>query len=287
MTLTGKSRIAGVMGWPISHSRSPQIHGYWLKRYKIDGVCVPLAVAPDHLAQTVRALPHLGFAGTSVTLPHKEQILKVMDQVEPMAKRIGAVNTVIVRSDGSLYGINTDGFGFMENINQGYGDWKADQGPVVVLGSGGAARAIVAALMETGVPEIRLVNRTLERARKLAEDMSVDGAKSVVRCLAWEERSQALEAAALLVNTTSLGMTGNPPLDIALDCLPTDSLVTDIVYSPLRTALLQAAASRGNPVLDGLGMLLHQARASFSAWFGVEPEVTEEMRRHVLALPEN
>lgn len=282
MTLTGRSRIAGVMGWPIVHSRSPELHGYWLERYKIEGACVPLAVAPENFEAALGALPALGFAGASITLPHKEAALELVGDADDSARRAGAVNTVVVRSDGTLLGMNTDGFGFLENIRHGCATWEAGAGPAVVLGAGGAARAIVAALVAEGVAEIRLLNRTGEKARKLAAGMGPGGA-AAIQVRPWRERGAALRGAALLVNATSLGMTGQPALEIDLEALPGGALVNDIVYAPLETGLLAAARARGNPVVDGIGMLLHQARPSFAAWFGVEPEVTEDLRRRVLA----
>ncbi len=282
MNLTGRSRIAGVMGWPIAHSRSPELHGYWLERYKIEGACVPLAVAPEDLGAALEALSTLGFAGASITLPHKEAALALVAEADDSARRIGAVNTVVVRSDGTLLGMNTDGFGFLENIHHGHPAWDAGAGPIVVLGAGGAARAIVTALVAEGAGEIRLINRTEEKARGLAAGMG-PGAASEIQVRPWRERGAALDGAALLVNATSLGMTGAPALEIDLEALPADALVNDIVYAPLETGLLAAARARGNPVVDGIGMLLHQARPSFAAWFGVEPEVTEDLRRRVLA----
>ncbi len=277
MMVSGKARVAGVMGWPVSHSRSPRLHGFWLRQYGIDGAYVPLPVRPEDFTAAVRALPKLGFAGANVTVPHKEAALAACDEVTPLARRIGAVNTLVCRPDGSLFGDNTDGFGFLENLRAGCPGWRADAGPAVVLGAGGAARAIVAALLDAGCPRVRLTNRTRERAADLAADLG--GAIEVV---AWEERSAALASAGLLVNTTTLGMTGAPPLDIALDPLPAAALVTDIVYAPLMTDLLLRAQARGHAVVDGLGMLLHQGRPGFEYWFGIRPEVTAELRAVVL-----
>lgn len=277
MMLSGKARVAGVMGWPVSHSRSPRLHGFWLREHGIDGAYVPLPVRPEDFTAAVRALPKLGFAGANVTVPHKEAALAACDEVSPLARRIGAVNTLVCRPDGSLYGDNTDGFGFLENLRAGCPGWRPEAGPAVVLGAGGAARAVVAALLDAGCPQVRLTNRTRDRAAELAADLG--GAIEVV---AWEERSQALADAGLLVNTTTLGMTGAPPLDLALDSLPAAALVTDIVYAPLVTDLLARAQARGNAVVDGLGMLLHQGRPGFEAWFGVRPEVTPALRAAVL-----
>lgn len=272
--LTGKARIAGVMGWPVGHSRSPRLHGFWLAQHRIDGAYVPLAVPPARFEQAARALAALGFAGANVTLPHKQAALAVADTVELRARRIGAVNTLVVREDGTLAGDNTDGYGFIANLRQGAPDFAPERGAAVVLGAGGSARAVVAALLDAGVPELRLLNRTRARAEELAS--AVGGNVTVVD---WTERSESLAGAALLVNTTTLGMSGQPPLALDLGLLPPGALVTDIVYAPLRTDLLERASRRGNRTVDGLGMLLHQARPGFAAWFGVMPEVTPELRR--------
>ncbi len=275
MILSGKAKLAGVMGWPVEHSRSPRLHGFWLERYAIDGAYVPLAVPPEKIRAALRALPSLGFQGCNVTIPHKEAAFVEVDHLTEQAKKIGAVNTVIVLKDGTLRGDNTDGYGFIENLKAGAPDWSPDR-PVVVLGAGGAARGILVALQEAGVKEIRLTNRTVERAEALAGEL---GAITVID---WDRRGECLEDIGLLVNTTSLGMTGQAPLDISLHGLNKTAVVTDIVYSPLKTALLEAAENRGNPAVDGLGMLLHQARPGFAAWFGREPEVSEDLRNFVL-----
>ncbi|CAA7622837.1 Shikimate dehydrogenase [Magnetospirillum sp. LM-5] len=278
MTLSGKARLAGVIGWPVGHSRSPRLHGFWLKQLGIDGAYVPLAVKPEDFAAALDALPKLGFRGANVTVPHKEMALALVDHVEPLAARIGAVNTLVVRDDGTIEGRNTDAFGFLENLRRGAPDWRAENGPAVVLGAGGAARAVVAALVDAGVPEIRLLNRGLARAEQLAADIG-----GPVRPLDWQVRADALDGAGLLVNTTVLGMNGQPPLDIDLAALPDSAVVNDIVYAPLMTDLLNAAALRGNPIVDGIGMLLWQAVPGFEAWFGARPTVTDELRAYVLA----
>jgi len=233
-------------------------------------------VKPEDFESVFRALPRMGFAGANVTVPHKEAAMILADEVEPLARRIGAVNTLVVRSDGSILGRNTDAFGFIENLRQGAAGFSAARGPAVVLGAGGAARAVIAALQDDGCPDIRLLNRTRARAEEVAQAL---GGKVTV--LEWDARAAALEGAALLVNTTTLGMTGQQPLDLPLDALPPDALVTDIVYAPLMTDLLARAQARGNRLVDGLGMLLHQARPGFQAWFGVMPEVTGELRTFV------
>ena len=278
MTVSGAARLAGVMGWPVAHSRSPRVHGFWLERYGVDGAYVPLPVAPEKLADSLRALPGLGFAGVNLTVPHKETALAAVDTLADGARRIGAVNMVTVDDTGGLVGDNSDAFGFIENLRQGAPGWSAAAGPAVVLGAGGAARAVCVALADAGVAEIRVVNRTAARAEALAGDL--DG--SLVVC-SWNERNDVLAGAALLVNATTLGMTGAPALAIDLAGLAADAVVNDIVYVPLETPLLAAARAAGRRAVDGLGMLLHQARPGFAAWFGVEPEVTPELRTFVLA----
>lgn len=277
MRLTGKATIAGVMGWPVAHSRSPMLHGFWLETYKIDGAYLPFPVHPENIETALRALPALGIAGVNVTVPHKEAALRICDSVDPTARRIGAVNTIIVEKDGSLSGSNTDAFGFMENLKSD-SDWRADSRPVLVVGAGGAARAVVSALADEGVTDIRIFNRTKARAEALASDFA-DRASTGE----WATLDSALEDTSLLVNTTILGMSGQPELEIDLTALPGDAIVNDIVYVPIRTKLLQAARCRGNATVDGLGMLLHQARPGFAAWFGHEPDVTPALRDVILA----
>lgn len=278
MIITGAAKIAGVMGWPISHSLSPRLHGFWLDQYNIDGAYLPLAVTPERFESAVRALPELGFKGANVTVPHKEAAFAAMDKLSETAKRLGAVNTIVIGNDGELHGDNTDGYGFMENLTAGGSRLELKGQTVVVLGAGGAARAIVAALCDAGVSEVRLVNRTRARAEALAEELG-----GAILPLAKSDISEALNGAALLVNTTSLGMSGHEALNIDLAPLPTNALVTDIVYNPLDTPLLVQARKKGCQTINGIGMLLHQARPGFAAWFGVEPEVTTELREYVLA----
>jgi shikimate dehydrogenase len=272
MTLSGEAKIAGVMGWPISHSRSPLLHNYWLKEYEIDGAYLPFPVAPKDIEIALRALPKLGISGTNLTVPFKEAALAVCDRVDEVARRIGAVNTVVVENDGTLSGSNTDGFGFLENLKS-ESDWKPKDGAAVILGAGGAARAVVAALLDDGVQEIQIVNRTFEKATNIALEFA-GGCTAVV----WDRVNDVLKDAALLVNTTTLGMAGQPDLEISLKALPTWATVNDIVYVPLQTTLLQNAAKRGNSTVNGLGMLLHQARPGFAAWFGKQPLVTAGLR---------
>ncbi|MBM3512399.1 MAG: shikimate dehydrogenase [Alphaproteobacteria bacterium] len=277
MSHGGKTRIAGVIGWPVSHSKSPRLHGYWLAHYGVDGAYVPLPVRPENVAAAVSGLAALGFAGANVTVPHKETVIASVDHVTATARRIGAVNTLVVMPDGKIRGDNTDAFGFIENLKHGTPQFSAAAGPAVVLGAGGAARAVCVALIEVGAPRIKLINRTRDRAEALKAAL-----KGPIDVVDWPNRNAALADAALLVNSTSLGMTAQPALDLSLDRLPAEAVVNDLVYAPLETALLAAARRRGNPVVDGLGMLLYQAQAGFAAWFGVTPEVTPALRSHVL-----
>lgn len=279
MTHPDRFLLAGVMGWPVMHSRSPLLHNYWLAQHGMTGTYVPLAIRPEGLAAALRALPALGFAGCNLTIPHKEAALGIVDRVDAVARRIGAVNTVVVAPDGSLDGCNTDAFGYIASIRDARPDWRAEQGPVVVIGAGGGARAVLVGLIDAGAREIRLINRSGARAQAVAMELG----NGTVRTWSWDERGNALAGAAMLINTTSLGMAGQPPLDLALDRLPREALVSDIVYAPRETALLAAARGRGNPTVNGLGMLIHQARAAFAAWFGVMPEATAELRRRLEA----
>lgn len=277
MILTGKAKLAGVMGWPVGHSKSPRLHGYWLEQFGLDGAYLPLSVAPEDFEAVLKALPRMGFAGVNVTVPHKEAALAVSDTLTDQALRIGAVNTIVFGEDGKIHGSNTDGYGFLENLKFGAPEWSAKNGPVVVIGAGGAARAVCAALIDDGVPEVRVINRTQAKALALAADIQGD-----ISVLPNSALPAALKDTSLLVNTTILGMVGSPPLEINLDGLPTSAVVTDIVYAPLQTNLLKSAAARGNVTVDGLGMLLHQARPGFEAWFGANPEVTPALRKFVL-----
>ncbi len=271
-------QLAGVMGWPIAHSRSPKIHNYWLKLHGIEGAYAPFAIEPGKLREALRAMATLGLAGCNLTIPHKETALKLVDVVEEGAARIGAINCVVVGEDGRLTGKNYDGFGFIAALQAAAPEWRAEAAPAVVIGAGGGARAIVAGLLDAGAKEIRLFNRTLERARALAADF---GEK--VRAHAWEDRSAGLAGVGLLVNTTSQGMVGQPPLDIDIGALPPSAVVCDIVYAPLETPLLASARRAGLVAVDGLGMLIHQARPAFRDWFGVMPEATPALRELIVA----
>lgn len=269
--------LAGVIGSPIAHSRSPRLHRHWLTTYGIDGYYIPMDVDREDLETVLRTLPKAGFVGVNVTLPHKEAALNIADQVTDRATLIGAANTLTFRPDGKIYADNTDGFGFLENLRQGAPDWDPKAGPAVVLGAGGAARAVVAALLEAGVPEILLTNRTRVRAERLKEDFG-----QRVRVSDWVQAGNIVEDAAVLVNTTSLGMVGKPELRVPLDGLRRGTVVTDLVYTPLKTHLLQIADQAGCITVDGLGMLLYQAVPGFERWFGVRPTVDKATRAAAL-----
>lgn len=270
MHLTGQARLAGVIGWPVAHSRSPLLHGTWLARHAIDGAYLPLPVHPDDFPACVAALVRMGFAGVNVTIPHKQAAFALCDEVSPGALRAGAVNTLVFR-DGAIFGSNTDGTGFLANLRAH--DIDPAAGPALVLGAGGAARAIGAALADCGIP-VTYCNRTHERATTLATTLSG-------RAIRWDDRMAALSDHALLVNTTALGMSGHAALDLTLDAAPSSLAVADIVYVPLETGLLAAARARGLRTAGGLGMLLHQAVPGFAAWFGVTPVVDNELYRIV------
>ena len=270
--------LAGVIGWPVAHSRSPLIHNYWLEKHGFAGSYVQLAVAPGHLSVALPGLAALGFKGCNITIPHKVDALQLVHMLDANAARVGAINTVVVQPDGQLKGMNTDGFGYIQSLLDAKPDWRADAGPITVLGAGGAARAVVLALKEQGAKEIRLLNRSPDKAKALAAEFGAP-----ISALPWEQRHDALADCALLVNTTSMGMHGGLELDLSLSKLPVRALVSDIIYVPMQTALLAAAQARGNQTVNGLGMLLNQARPAFEAWFGVLPDITPELR----ALVEN
>ncbi len=278
MTDLPRIPLAAVIGHPIAHSRSPALHGYWLRRYGIKGHYIPMDVATQDLQQALEIMPKLGFVGANVTLPHKEAVLKLADVITDRAALIGAANTLIFRADGRLHADNTDGAGFIANLRQNAPQWDPTAGPAAVFGAGGAARAVIAALIEVGAPEIRIVNRTRPRAEALRSDF---GAKITV--VDWVQAPNMLEGASTVVNTTSLGMTGKSEFRVPLDALERTALVTDLVYTPLKTHFLIEAESKGCTVVDGLGMLLHQAVPGFERWFGKRPEVDEATRQAVLS----
>ena len=271
-------KLAGVMGWPVAHSRSPVIHNHWIAEHGLKGAYVLLPVQPVQIESALRSLPVLGFAGCNLTIPHKVAALNVVDRVDPLAQRIGAINTIVVEPDGSLTGKNTDGYGYIQSLRDAQPAWKATTGPAVVLGAGGAARAVIVGLIDSGASEIRLTNRSWAKAHDMAQEFG-----GPVRAIPWEDRHDALADAALLVNTTNQGMHGEAALDLRLDKLPAHALVSDIIYVPLETPLLEAARLRGHMTVNGLGMLLNQARPAFAAWFGVEPAITAGLVTKVLA----
>jgi shikimate dehydrogenase len=265
--------LAAVMGWPISQSRSPMLHNFWFAQHGLAGSYVPLAVPPEQLEKALRALPALNFAGCNLTIPLKQDAMQIVDEVDITAKKIGAMSCVVVRKDGSLAGSNNDWYGFTYNILDFVPDWRADTGPVAVMGAGGGARAVVYGLLERGAKEIRLCNRTHARALALAKDFG-----GPINVLKWEERHDAIDGCAMLVNATNQGMVGQAALDLRLDKLPRTTLVNDIIYNPRETPLIEAARARGNRTVTGLGMLLHQGIPAWRAWFGIEPKVTPELR---------
>ena len=276
--MENKFVMAGVMGWPVAHSRSPAIHNHWIRQHGLPGAYGLFAVPPERLADAIHGLRALGLAGCNVTIPHKVQAMRCMDVLDPLARRMGAINTIVLTSQGALHGFNHDGFGYIQSLRDAKPDWQANAGPITVLGAGGAARAVVLSLLDEGATEIRLLNRTRDKAQALAAEF---GAAIAVHD--WGQRSEALRGIALLANTTNQGMHGQPELDIQLDGMPQTALVSDIIYTPLETRLLRAARLRGNPTVNGLGMLLNQARPAFRSWFGVMPEITPALHQAVLA----
>lgn len=276
--MSTKIPLAGVIGSPVGHSKSPRLHEHWLKRYGINGRYIPLEIAQADLERILEVMPSMGFVGANVTIPHKETVLRIADTVSDRASLIGAANTLIFRSDGKLHADNTDGIGFLENLRQEVPDWDASSGPAVVLGAGGASRAVISALLDAGAPEVRLSNRTRSRAEALKGEF---GTKIAV--YDWVKAGNAIDGAATVANTTALGMTGNPEFRVPLDGLSPDAVVTDLVYAPLETGLLKFAREIGCRTADGLGMLLHQAVPGFERWFGQKPEVDGDLRKAVLA----
>lgn len=272
-----KIPLAGVIGSPIAHSRSPALHGHWLKTFGIPGFYIPMDVASENLAEVLRALPKAGFVGVNVTVPHKVAVMELADLVTDRATLIGAANTLIFRKDGKIHADNTDGYGFIENLRQNAPEWNPSAGPAAVFGAGGAARAVIASLLDVGVPEIMISNRTRIRAEGLQHDFG-----HRLRVVDWVQAGNMLEDAATVVNTTSLGMVGKPELRVPLDGLQKGALVTDLVYAPLQTRLLRVAQEMGCVTVDGLGMLLHQAVPGFERWFGQRPVVDAATRAAVL-----
>lgn len=269
--------LAGVIGSPIAHSKSPQLHAHWLKSFGLRGYYIPMDVAHEDLDRVIRVLPKMGFVGVNVTIPHKETVLHLADQVTDRATLIGAANTLIFQKDGKILADNTDGYGFIENLRQGAPGWEPKETPTVIFGAGGAARAVISGLLDVGVPEIVLTNRTRVRADKLKEEFG-----RRVRVVDWVQAGNVIEDAALVVNCTSLGMLGKPELRVPLDGLNRGTIVTDLVYTPLQTHLLKVAAEAGCVTVDGLGMLLHQAVPCFERWFGRRPEVDAAARAAAL-----
>lgn len=277
MTDLPRIPLAGVIGSPIAHSKSPQIHRHWLKTYGIAGHYIPMDVHADDLENVLRTLPKMGFVGVNVTIPHKERVLQIADLVTDRAILIGAANTLIFRKDGKIHADNTDGYGFLENLKAGAPTWDPRSGPAAVFGAGGSARAVISSLLEAGVPEILLSNRTRVRAEKLKQDFG-----SRLQIYDWVQAGNMIDDAALVVNTTSLGMIGKADLRVPLDGLRPQTIVTDLVYAPLKTKLLATAEEVGCTTVDGLGMLLHQAVPGFERWFGRRPEVDRATRAAAL-----
>lgn len=271
--LTGKALLAGITGWPVMHSKSPRLHGYWLDKHGVDGAYVPLPIAPGHYHEAIKGLVYAGFRGCNVTAPHKLTAFEVCDSVCEMSHKAGAVNTLVFE-EGRVHGFNTDGFGWLQNLRS-YG-CDPNAGPALVLGAGGAARAVIAVLQHIGVP-VTVANRTRETAEALTRTLPG------LEVIDWDRRNAAIADHALLVNTTSLGMAGNPPLEISLDGASPGMTVADIVYAPLETALLADARARGLRTSEGLGMLLHQAVIGHNKWFGTHPVVDDALRAFVLA----
>ena len=275
--MTDTIPLAGVIGSPIAHSRSPQLQRHWLVTHGLAGHYIPMDIKTQDLADAIRMLPKLGFVGVNVTIPHKETVLDIADLVTDRATMIGAANTLIFRKDGKIHADNTDGYGFLENLKTGAPNWEPTAAPAAVLGAGGAARAVVAALLDAGVPEVMIANRTQIRADRLAEDLG-----HRVKVVDWVHAPNMIDDANLLVNTTSLGMVGKADLRVPLDGLRPDMVVTDLVYTPIKTKLLEVAEAAGCTTVDGLGMLLHQAVPGFERWFGVRPTVDSAARAAAL-----
>lgn len=270
---------AAVLGHPIDHSLSPRLHRHWLKFYKMEGSYEAVETLPEKLAETLNRLQDDGYAGVNLTVPLKEKALALMDDIDPIAARIGAVNTVTFR-EGKKQGWNTDAYGFVQNL-ESLGYRIQNSRKAVVLGAGGAARAIIAGLLDVGVKRIVLSNRSREKAEELVKSLAPASDPQALKPVSWTDRHISLADADLVINTTSLGMQGQPELDIYLDRLPVTGLVVDIVYNPLQTPLLYAARQRGNLTVDGLGMLIFQGQKAFEHFFGKLPPVTEALRQEM------
>lgn len=268
---------ACVIGWPIAHSRSPLIHNYWLKKYDIDAVYEKKAVEPERVAHFITNLAMSEFIGCNITIPHKETAFQAVAKVDEIASRLGAVNTVYLKN-GVTCGTNTDGEGFIASLCHSHPKFNLRNNSAIIIGAGGAAKAIIGALLDEGVKKIGIINRTRERIH----DLQVQFGSGIYE-INVTISNNALKSCRLLVNTTSQGMEGQTSLELEIQSLNPDALVADIVYTPLETAFLTKARQRGNPVLGGLGMLLHQAVRGFELWFGVKPEVTAELYELIAA----
>lgn len=278
MSIPNGFGLAGVIGMPVTHSRSPTLHNFWLNAHGIRGAYVPLAVEPERLKDALPGLVALGFRGCNVTMPHKQTAMALLDRVNETARRIGAVNTIVVEADGTLSGFNNDGNGFVQSLRDVKSGWRADEGPILLLGAGGAARAVVVALLENGARQIRIANRTDEKAQAIAREFG-----PAVTTVAWADRNAAIAEPALLVNCTDRGMIGKPALEVDLARLTPATLVADLIYTPLETPFLAEARQRGCMTVNGLGLLLNQARLAFKAWFGVLPDITPELVKAIHA----
>lgn len=278
MSIPSGFGLAGIIGMPVAHSRSPVLHNYWLNAHGIRGAYVPLAVAPERLKEALPGLVALGFRGCNVTMPHKQTAMALLHRVNDTARRIGAVNTIVVEEDGTLSGFNNDGNGFVQSLRDVKPDWRADAGPILLLGAGGSARAVVVALLENGATQIKIANRTAEKAQAIAKEFGPS-----VTSIAWADRNAAMAEPALLINCTDQGMIGKPALDVDLARLAPATLVADLIYTPLETPFLAQARERGCVTVNGLGLLLNQAKLAFKAWFSVLPDVTPELIKAVHA----
>jgi len=265
--------VAAVIGHPVNHSRSPRMHNFWLAHFGLEGYYIPLDIDPKKFERSIRNLPELGLVGANITIPYKEKVLKIADKISDRAALVGAANTLTFLQNGGIYADNTDGYGFLQNIKSKYKDWSAREGISVVFGAGGASRAILAALIEDGASDIILANRTRSRADQLRSDF---GAK--IKVVEWMKIQNYLSEASTIINTTSLGMVGKTDLPIPLNALKKNTLVTDIVYTPIETHLLATAAKMGCRTVDGLGMLIHQAIPGFERWFGIKPGDSQALR---------